>query len=789
MKKLLLFFLLSSCLLTAQSKNPKYEFRGVWVATVENQDWPRSRYDSPEKQKQDLIDYFNTLAQSGCNAVFFQIRTECDALYKSDIEPWSYWLTGEQGKAPAPFYDPLEFAVQEAHKRGMELHAWLNPYRAVKVKNTPTDEYPVSAQHPVSKHPEWILTVGNYKMLNPGLQEVIDYNVQIVMDVLNRYDVDGIHMDDYFYPYEVISNQDNATFTKYPRGFANIGDWRRDNVNRLIKTLNDTIMTVKPYIKFGVSPFGIWKPGIPEGIRKTAFDAFNTLYCDPMAWLQQASVDYITPQLYWPHGGDTDYGLLLRWWADSTFAHNRHLYIGHGVYNMGTWPAYELPKQVMANRSLSDKCQGSIYFQAKSFFANTKGFVDSLMNNYYANPALTPVMSWKNPAAAPAAPSDLRYELNKSTGRYEFTFTKPQDAARVVIYRSESASAETGRSENIFALTGENRLNNAYTHLRSTKGEYFYATSVNKYGVESKAGNVLHLNIAEMTPAVPVPVYPENGNQSQGNSARLVWKGDAYSSGYQLEVSLDPAFSSKMVVVKTELKDTVFTVTGVVNKTSYYWRVKSLGLGQSSSFSPVFTFMAGYPSTVTLVAPAKSTYGVSENPVFKWTRDPVADRYRLQLSLMTSFLPQYIVADTVVSDTTVQIFGLALSKNHYWRVKALNSLGESDWTASWGFKTTATSGVEEDIQAPRQTALEQNYPNPFNPSTRIKYQLSEGMNVSLKVYNLIGREVAVLVSGYQPAGYYNIEFQPGRLALASGVYFYRLEAGNFTASKKLIYLK
>ncbi|MGH7451691.1 MAG: glycoside hydrolase family 10 protein, partial [bacterium] len=283
----------------ATDNPPKREFRGAWIATVINLDWPSTPGLAPGTQRGELMRLLDELQAAGINAVMFQVRSECDAMYASTIEPWSYWLTGGQGRAPSPFYDPLQFAVQEAHKRGMELHAWLNPYRSVREIGS----YANAANHVSVQHPEWLFRAGNTRVLDPGLPMVRAYVTSVVMDVVNRYDVDGIHFDDYFYPYppDQISNQDDATFANYSRGFTNRGDWRRDNVNLLIKMIHDSIQVVKPYVKFGISPFGIWRNGIPTGI--TGLDAYNTIYCDALAWLQQQTIDYLTPQLYWPFGG------------------------------------------------------------------------------------------------------------------------------------------------------------------------------------------------------------------------------------------------------------------------------------------------------------------------------------------------------------------------------------------------------------------------------------------------------------------------------------------------------
>ncbi|MEB3209495.1 MAG: family 10 glycosylhydrolase, partial [Synechococcus sp.] len=302
MKRFAIALLLLSAAIAAQTQ-PNQEFRGVWVATVANLDWPTSRTASVASQQADLIAHFDQLKAAGVNAVLFQVRTEADALYASSIEPWSYYLTGVEGQAPSPFWDPLEFAIREAHKRGMELHAWLNPYRADRVPGLFTR----AANHVTVTNPEWIITAtsstSSIRIMNPGIPAVRERITAVVMDIVRRYDVDGIHFDDYFYPYPPNDmgfntarwDLDKATFEQYGAGFSIRSDWRRNNINTMVKAVHDSIKSVKPHVKFGISPFGIWKNGTPSGI--TGMNAFDVIYADALQWLSVKSVDYITPQL------------------------------------------------------------------------------------------------------------------------------------------------------------------------------------------------------------------------------------------------------------------------------------------------------------------------------------------------------------------------------------------------------------------------------------------------------------------------------------------------------------
>ncbi len=405
---ILLLFLIGLSNITA-GQYPKREMRGVWVAVVDNIDWPSSATETSGVQISELIELFDKLKEAGINTIFFQVRTECDALYKSSYEPWSYWLTGEQGKPPDPFYDPLKFAVEEAHSRGMELHAWINPYRAVK----DTGEYIVSKNHISKLHPEWILKFGNFKMLNPGIPEVTNYIAKIVADIVSRYNVDGIHLDDYFYPYSPhITNQDSAAFRIYKDNFINIDDWRRNNINSMILKVHKTINRINPKIIFGVSPFGIVEN---KYANTSGFESYNRIYCDPLTWLKEKTVDYVAPQLYWEIGNKyADFNKLLPWW--SSIKDERQIYAGLSSIKMADpdWKGTpsELFNEIRMTRQFQN-IDGIVFYRAKSISENYSGLADTLKNSFFKYPAFIPEMKWKN-FIPPSAPINLRVEGNDS---------------------------------------------------------------------------------------------------------------------------------------------------------------------------------------------------------------------------------------------------------------------------------------------------------------------------------------------------------------------------------------
>ncbi|MFN3793653.1 MAG: glycoside hydrolase family 10 protein [Chitinophagaceae bacterium] len=421
MKQLLLSTLFS-LLLTALSaqQNPNYEFRGVWVATVENIDWPSKKGLSVEEQKAEYIRMLEMHQRNGMNVIVFQVRPAADAFYPSQYEPWSEYLTGVQGQPPSPYYDPLAFMIEETHKRGMEFHAWLNPYRAVFNIN----KSKIAPSHITKVHPEWFVDYGDKRYFDPGVPEARAHVNRVVKDLVSRYDLDGIHMDDYFYPYRIAGKEfpDAKSFAAYGKGM-NKDDWRRSNCDTIIKQLYETIKQTNARVKFGISPFGVWRnlDQDPKGsATKAGQTNYDDLYADILLWLEKGWMDYVVPQLYWERGFKVaDYDVLLEWWNKHTYG--KHLYIGQGIYRAGTSPAWksldQLPEQIRLLRNYNTT-QGSVYFSSKSFVKNPNGWNDSLRNNYYAIPALVPTMPWLDDVK-PAPPSARKRDTDQYTLIYD----------------------------------------------------------------------------------------------------------------------------------------------------------------------------------------------------------------------------------------------------------------------------------------------------------------------------------------------------------------------------------
>ncbi len=432
-----------SLFFVSSSAQPKYEFRGAWIATVDNIDWPSKKRLSTEQQKEEYIQLLNMLQQTGMNAVVVQIRPCADAFYPSPYEPWSEWLTGQQGLAPNPYYDPLQFMVIEAHKRGMEFHAWFNPYRAVFNIKTSS----VANNHITRLHPEWFLTYGDKKYFDPGLPEVRHYVDNIIRDVVSRYDIDAVHFDDYFYPYRITGKEfpDQHSYITYGNGMPK-DDWRRSNVDSIVVQLSKTIKAIKPYVKFGISPFGVWRNQDKDAdgsATKAGQTNYDDLYADILLWLKNGWIDYVAPQLYWEQGHKlADYNTLIDWW--STHAYGRHLYIGHGIYRAGTNQAWrntsELPNQLNVLRKYTT-IQGSVYFNAKCFNTNAKAWKDSLQQNYYHYQAFIPPMPWIDSIA----PSKPNVQVTHYGENCTFTVSLPANSEciqKIVVYAFNSLNKD-----------------------------------------------------------------------------------------------------------------------------------------------------------------------------------------------------------------------------------------------------------------------------------------------------------------------------------------------------------
>lgn len=432
----------------AEDVPAKREFRAVWIATVFNTDYPKSA--SPmrvaiKEQYKNLITEFKNL---GFNAVIVQIRPSGDAFYPSQLVPWSRFLTGKEGRAPVPAdFDPLAFMIEETHRMGMEFHAWMNPYRATVNLDTAN----LAPNHVFFQHRNWLITYGTRMYLNPGLPEVRGHLVQVVGEVVDRYDIDGIHFDDYFYPYKIkdVPFPDSSTYYFYGQAYKNIDDWRRTNTDALIEGVSKRIRAAKPHVKFGISPFGVWsnrEKNTMGSETRASVTSYDDLYADGVKWVKNGWIDYIAPQLYWNIGyAPADYATLVNWW--SMRVKEQHLYIGQAAYKVGDNPEPgwqdpgEISRQITYNRQ-NLEVDGSIFYSAQSIKRNLLGLKDSL-RTAFQNPALVPTIDYqegrvpKDPNFRPVRSRDgdvrLKWKPNKDD-----TYIKP---AYYIVYRFPGAKA------------------------------------------------------------------------------------------------------------------------------------------------------------------------------------------------------------------------------------------------------------------------------------------------------------------------------------------------------------
>ena len=408
------------------------EFRAAWVASVANINWPSRPGLPTSQQKREAVYLLDLLEKHNFNAVVMQVRPQCDALYRSDLEPWSYYLTGVQGQAPEPYYDPLEFWIEEAHKRGLEFHAWLNPYRAHHVSGGDVTKTSI-----VRKRPDLALRLkSGYWWLDPANPGTQDHSISVVMDIVRRYDVDGIHMDDYFYPYPSYNDNedfpDDASWSMYVKGGGELSrnDWRRHNVNIFIQRLYDEIKREKMHVKFGLSPFGIWRPNYPESIR--GFDQYDKLYADARLWLNKGWIDYWTPQLYWPINQiPQSYPVLLGWWIGENEM-DRHVWPG---INVGRWDGEkgidETINQIMVTRGMRPDAPGTVHWSIAPMVKSTK-LRTAISDGPYKNKALVPASPWLD-SSPPAAPK-VSYDQKDQDVMIEWSHPDKRDVRQWVVY-------------------------------------------------------------------------------------------------------------------------------------------------------------------------------------------------------------------------------------------------------------------------------------------------------------------------------------------------------------------
>lgn len=713
MKKILFLILcIVYCALYTDLVAQNREFRATWLTTVWGIDWPKTTIplngtDAQKEyarnlQKKELCNILDSLKEANMNATFFQVRGMSDAMYQSGYENWSKYLTGTRGGDPG--YDPLEYAIQEAHKRGIELHAWLNPYRY----SSSTDTYSKLENDYAVQHPDWILDYGEATILDPGLPEVRQRIQEIIADIVIRYDVDGIVFDDYFYAYGGTSNTlDKATQDKYRPEGKDLGDWRRENVDMMIKDVYDTIQAIKPYVKFGVSPFGTWTTDkkvadahgitLPGGVGQTG-NMYAEIYCDPIAWLEQGTVDYISPQLYWTTTSAYPYGILSNWWSEISSRFGRHFYSSHSVssLNGSSSPAPqrrglsnieaqafdlginetdrdslyspqkrafkqgEIGAQINYNRMYDvNDAPGSVLYNTNKT-VNTLNFIQYLKLRIYTTKILTPHINWKD-NSVPATPTNFVREGNTLMWENE------SPLYRTAVYAIPNGYTEADKyaTKHLIELVFDSlkyEIPNEYT-----EGYIFALTAVNRYGAES-APILLGSNVVEIqTPAL---IYPLN-DVSVLMPCVFKWEQNSASwVKYQWQLAKDAQFDSLIATRMVDVSEFNTSVMyNISDNNSYYWRVRTIGEGGVSDWSEVRKFTSklfGFNS------PNNNAADLDLTPMFTWddASGYGTPQYTFELSTDYEFLGINIVYREVLSDNQLQIPAslLLYSTTYYARV-------------------------------------------------------------------------------------------------------------------------
>jgi uncharacterized lipoprotein YddW (UPF0748 family) len=733
----------------AQS-GPKREMRSTWLTTAWGMDWPSVKIPSGgsayyvNSQKKQLGNLLDKMKEANINTVFFQVRSECDAMYQSSYEPWSSHLVEVRGQDPG--YDPLEYAITEAHKRGMELHAWLNPYRF----ESQVGKYKGSAGDYREVHPDWVLEYpdksdgkSNVSILDPGNPAVRKRIVDIVKEIISNYDVDGITFDDYFYAYGgTPTNLDADSQGKYKPASMSLHDWRRDNVNKMVAEVYQMIQENEPWVTFGLSPFGIWTTDanvaasegieLPEGI--VGMNAYQDIYCDPIAWLKEGTVDYVSPQLYWPTAsGGQDYEKLGPWWSDVCNRFKRHLYVSHSLSSLD--PSFysaalksgekfdlanelngmslieymasqsqstlklaptEYGKQIQINRE-ADKngAPGSVFFRTGGLYV--AGFVNYLKTHEFVNQALAPVINWK-------AAQERSMPANVRVSGGSLLWDSTEDNVRYVVYAIPNEklnnSGNTAISDYLIGVSYEKSFD--LTEYGSLIGAHTFGVSVlDRYGNEFPA------SVMEQNPGLnqsPELTSPAN-SQSLFLPFEFKWEAVDGSEFYILEVAQDNSFTN--IVYKRELSATQFAAKNMTLQEgeTYYWRVISRKIGVVDASSDIWSFTLAVSPQTNITFPSNNASYVSLTPDVEWESLGNGYYYELELSKLNTF-SSISFTQSNISGTTFTIPSSKLSpyETYYVRVRGLLGNSSTKWSDVVKFNTVEEAPDVPVILSPEEGA-------------------------------------------------------------------------------------
>jgi uncharacterized lipoprotein YddW (UPF0748 family) len=612
MKKIyiLFIFIVAVCKITSAQTAPKREMRGAWIATYANIDWPSVGATTAQEQAA-FIQRLDEHKATGMNAIFAQVRSQCDAIYPSPYDPWSAVISGTQGLAPSPYYDPLAFMINETKQRGMEFHAWFNPYRAL-ASFTTTSYNNLAASHVAKAHPDWTMTVTNITggakqiLLNPGAPEVWEHIIQVVMHVVRNYDIDGIHFDDYFYTNpSTTTYNDDSVYNIHNRGIANRGDWRRSNVDTLIKKLNDSIQSVKPWVKFGISPSGIWMSQANDATGSNtsagALQHKKDLYANSKLWLQQGWIDYLAPQVYWYIGQTgSDYNILAPWWSSNNFG--RHIYMGQAGYKVGdvaqnaafATDKAQIAKQVRLDRSLAG-INGQIVYNTTSLRNNPLGFRDSLRLNLYNRPALLPTMLWKD--NVPPSPATSLAGVKLANNTISLTWVNPSAAVaaemdvvkRFAIYKGVNTIPDINNPADLIAITNTDVSSYIDTDVSLSTTYNYVVTAIDRLYNESVVSNTATVSVG----ALPLNLISFSAEKNGNKNVLLTWQtaNEINTDFFEVQRSFKNSSFEKIAFVKANDGSNQFnyntTDYNLLENGLYLYRLKMLDKDGRFTFSDI----------------------------------------------------------------------------------------------------------------------------------------------------------------------------------------------------------
>ncbi|WP_372947227.1 family 10 glycosylhydrolase [Mariniphaga sp.] len=744
---IILYIFLAGTAFHSEAQIPKREMRASWLTTVWGLDWPKTKIPTGggnlyiNQQKDQLIRILDSMQLAGMNAVFFQVRSECDAMYPSSYEPWSAHLVETRGMDPG--YDPLQFAIEESHKRGLELHAWLNPYRFESVAG----KYAGQPGDYSQTNPEWVLSYsGGGSILDPGNPGVRERISDIVEEILLNYDVDGIVFDDYFYAYGGTPNSlDQYSQNNWKPSSMDLHDWRRDNVNQMVADVYETIQQNKPWVTFGVSPFGIWTTDpqvaatygltLPVGI--TGMDAYKSIYCDPVAWLNEGTVDYISPQIYWPTTSDgQDYKKLAPWWSDVVNHFGRHLYVSHSLSDldesdypppMALKSAYsdflrtelrglsmmeyfskmsaktsvagydpsEFGLQIQWNRN-SDKNQapGSVFFRATMFYR--QGFINYLRTHEYENRALPPVKPW-NAFENRSLPENLRVENDS------LLWDSPEENVRFSVYAIPEIMANQPGN----FTDGRYLLEMTYsTAFDLTKFQDLIEDHIFAVAVFDRNGNEFPPVMQNYEPEENQPVallYPANG-QAVFPGFQFSWEEVENSEFYIIEVAADTQFTN--VIYRRNITEPQFSSSNISlqENARYYWRVFTRMPGVEDEISEIRNFQLQEIPRPELVYPENEAAGVELKPVIEWEPFDEAFTFRIQISTNSLFTGVIFDQDSIEGNSYELPPGTIYSySTYYLRMQAISGDSVTSWSDIIRFFTVTSPPSVPVIISPNES--------------------------------------------------------------------------------------